>query len=308
MNGDVAGLLQKNAELAPLTTWLVGGRAEFLAIPQNPSELQQLLAWAQKNKISVSILGGGSNVLIADEGVKGLVICLRKLAKMESAQESVDEKVWRLTCWAGTSKSELLKFCLKNKLGASLFLAGLPGDLGGGVVMNAGVSEAFKPREFCEIIEWVEVLRPEGHFEKVKANQFRWEYRHSSGWQPGIISRVGIVLSNEPYPEVVTKVREANQLRLSKQPLDMPSCGSVFRNPAAGPKAAQLIDSLGLKGYTVGGAQVSPKHANFIVNLGGAKAEDIYQVMKHVQISVLESTQTRLQTEVVFMGPWESSL
>ncbi len=167
--------------------------------------------------------------------------------------------------------------------------------------MNAGVAESFKPREFCEITDWVEVLRPSGELEKIASSGLEWSYRHCKGWQPGVIVRAQLSWPLEEDSQILEQVRNANKVRLSKQPLDMPSCGSVFVNPP-GLKAAQLIDSLGLKGYSVGGAQVSPKHANFIVNTGGARATDVLSVIEHVKKTVKEKKSVELHTEVVLIG------
>ncbi|HRO67266.1 MAG TPA: UDP-N-acetylmuramate dehydrogenase [Pseudobdellovibrionaceae bacterium] len=295
--------IQRNVSLKDYTSWLVGGEAEYFCLPQTEEELEEALRFAKDEKIPWTVLSGGTNVLVSDEGIEGLVICLRKFAGVR-IQESPD--FLRLECLAGTGKSELLKIFLKQKLAPALFLAGIPGDVGGGVVMNAGVAESFVPREFHEIVEWVEVLREEGaelRRLRLRKDEIQWSYRHSSGWQPGIVVKAGLIWENKPEPEILRKVRDANKVRLSKQPLDLPSCGSVFVNPA-GYKSAQLIDGCGLKGYQVGGAQVSLKHANFIVNVGGAKARDILSVIEHVQKTVKARKGVDLQTEVVRLGPF----
>jgi UDP-N-acetylmuramate dehydrogenase len=294
--------IQKNIPLAPWTSWLVGGPAEFFALPTTVAEIVEAQQWARNQKVPVTVLGGGSNVLISDEGIEGLTICLKKLSGIEISRQ---DGQFKITALGGTSKSELLKAFLKAKLAPALFLAGLPGDVGGGVVMNAGVSENFQPREFVEIVEWIEVLRPNGTFERVNAQSMQWRYRHCEGWQPGIITRVGISWPDKEDASILEQVKSANKARLSKQPLDMPSCGSVFVNPV-GHKAAQLIDSSGLKGFSVGGAQVSMKHANFIVNTGRATAKDIWQVIGHVRQTVLEQKNVALITEVIRLGKWAS--
>ncbi len=290
--------IKDQVSLAPLTSWLVGGPAEHLALPRNLEELKEAQAWAQQRNLPVTVLGGGSNVLIADEGVRGLVIGLKNFT---GTQVSEADGHLLIEAWAGSGKSELLKIFLKYKLAPALFLAGLPGDVGGGVVMNAGVAENFQPREFVEITEWVEILRPDGQVERLQKPDLQWAYRHSDGWQPGIITRVGLKWPLQPDPHILEQVKQANKTRLSKQPLDMPSCGSVFVNPP-GHKAAQLIDSCGLKGFAIGGAQVSLKHANFIVNTGQAKASEIWQVIDHVRDCVQKQRGVSLQTEVVKIG------
>jgi len=293
--------IQKNIPLAPYTSWLVGGFAEYFALPTTIEEVIQAQTWAQQQKLPMTILGGGSNVLISDQGIKGLTICLKKLSGVETTEE---HDHFKITALAGTGKSELLKIFLKQKLAPALFLAGLPGDVGGGVVMNAGVSENFTPREFVEITEWIDVLKPDGKIERIAADQIHWRYRHSEGWQPGIIVRACFAWPLQEDATILEQVKNANKVRLSKQPLDMPSCGSVFVNPL-GHKAAQLIDSCGLKGFAIGGAQVSQKHANFIVNTNEATAENIWQVIEHVKKTVLEQKNVALITEVIRLGSWK---
>ncbi|MGZ3744826.1 MAG: UDP-N-acetylmuramate dehydrogenase [Pseudobdellovibrionaceae bacterium] len=296
--------IKKNVALAEYTSWLVGGVAEFFCLPESVAEVQEAMQWAQEHKQPLTLFGGGTNVLISDKGVRGLVMCMRRFSGLESKEVHGRLEV---TALAGTGKSELLKVFLKNKLSPALFLAGLPGDVGGGVVMNAGVAEAYVPREFVEITDWIEVLRCEnGNFtiHRFTKNQLHWQYRHSQGWQPGVIVRVGVSWPLQTETSVLEQVRNANKIRLSKQPLDMPSCGSVFRNPP-NHKAAQLIDSCGLKGFIVGQAQVSLKHANFIVNLGEAKAMDMWRVIEHVRKTVKDLKGVDLHTEVIRLGDWD---
>ena len=299
-------VIDENISLKSFTSWLVGGPAEYLVQPQTVEQVQEALRWARAKSLPVSILGGGTNVLVADSGVRGLVLALKKLSGIKISERSIDERGARLEldCLAGSGKSELLKIFLKYKIEPALFLAGLPGDIGGGVAMNAGVGEALVPREFVEITDWVDVARPDGEtIERLKAKDLQWSYRHCEGWRPGVIVRVGLSWPLEPKDDVLTRVRDANRVRLSKQPLDMPSCGSVFVNPP-GHKSGQLVESCGLKGFAIGGAKVSEKHANFIVNFNASSAQDIDDVIKHVQNEVLRQRGVKLSTEVVYLGDW----
>ncbi len=288
--------------LRQLNTWLVGGAAEHICFPESENDIRFVLEYAHSHKLKVTVLSGGSNVLVADKGISGLVINLRQYSGFISIQ---DGEFYEVAVKAGTSKSEILKFYLKRKLDPAIFLAGIPGDVGGGVVMNAGVSEAIQPREFTEIVDWIDVISLEPPFKtrRYAHRELTWSYRHCEGWRPGIISMVGLKCPNRENNSVIEIVRQANRIRLQKQPLDMPSCGSVFVNPP-GHKAAQLIDSCGLKGFQIGGAQVSTKHANFIVNTGTATAVDISDVIVHVQKVVMENTQVALTTEVIRLGEW----
>lgn len=290
----------QNVKLAPYTSWVIGGLAEHFALPTNYDELRELLKWATAHHQPVTILGGGSNVLISDHGVKGLTICFKKFSSLRS--EIKDGRLY-IKCLAGTGKSDLLKLFLKHQLPPALFMAGLPGDVGGGIVMNAGVAEMYKPREFMEIVDSIEVMTAAGDVLEIKKENLTVKYRHTEGWQPHIVVGANISCQMLQDHDVLAKVREANKVRSSKQPLDKPSCGSVFKNPE-GYKVAQLIDQCGLKGFQIGQAQVSLKHANFIVNLGEATAHDTWELILHVQQTVKEKSGVQITTEVVRLGEW----
>lgn len=292
--------------LKSYTSWGVGGLADYFAMPRTTEDVVAAIEYAADRSLPITILGGGTNVLISDRGIRGLTICLRKLSAIESAKESKHR--FELQCLSGTSKSELLKVFLKKKLNPALFLAGLPGDVGGGVVMNAGVGELIRPREFQEITDWIEVVHWDDEAKSVKqvrlnSDQLTWSYRHCSGWPKGVITRVGLSWPLDPVEDLIATVRAANQNRLNKQPLDMPSCGSVFVNPE-GFKSGRLIEEAGLKGASIGGAKVSEKHANFIVNFRSATAQDIHELIESVRKRVFEHSGVTLRTEVVYLGDW----
>lgn len=288
----------KNVNLAPYTSWLIGGEAEYFCLPTCVEELKEVLQFVKKNNLEITILGGGSNVLISDQGIKGLTICLRRFSEIKV---TVDQDQIFIDCLAGTAKSELLKVFLKHQLAPALFLAGLPGDVGGGVVMNAGVAEMFEPREFMELVGSIEVMNSDGEIKEIKKSDLTIRYRHTEGWQPNIVIRAKIKWPYVQYPEILNKVREANKTRLLRQPLDMPSCGSVFKNPE-GYKVAQLIEQCGLKGFRIGDAQVSLKHANFIVNLNKATATDVWSLILHIKKTVKEKCNVDISTEVIRLG------
>ncbi|MBL7668857.1 MAG: UDP-N-acetylmuramate dehydrogenase [Bdellovibrionaceae bacterium] len=302
-------IIETNVPLAPYTSWLIGGPADFLCLPETEEQLSEALTIAKDKKFPVTILGGGTNVLVSDQGVRGLVICLKKFSRTEVelvTETKPEQSYLRIRALAGTPKAELLRIFLKYKMAPALFLAGLPGDVGGGVVMNAGVAESLVPREFGELVRSIQVLRWEKNtLQRIDLgrNQLRWTYRHSDGWQPGIITQVELVWPSIEVPSILEQVKAANLNRLQKQPLDKPSCGSVFVNPVGG-KAAQIIDECGLKGLSIGSAQVSLKHANFIVNQGGATATDTWRLIQKVQQRVKELKGVNLTTEVVRLGEW----
>ncbi|MGE0527603.1 MAG: UDP-N-acetylmuramate dehydrogenase [Bdellovibrionales bacterium] len=291
--------IRRNVPLKDWTWWKIGGPADHFCLPSSVEEVLAAVRFAQDKELPLTILGGGTNVLVSDAGIEGLVICMRELKHVES--EERDGRL-QLTALAGTPKSELTKIFLRRKLAPALFLCGLPGDVGGGVVMNAGVSESVVPREFVEIVDWVDVLPLKTlQIERKLKSDLRWTYRACTGWQPGILVRVGVSWELKVIDEIPRAVKEATRNRLRRQPLELPSCGSTFKNPE-GAKAGALIEQAGLKGYQVGGAQVSEKHANFIVNRGGARAQDVHAIIFHIQQTVKNLYGFTLEPEVKFIG------
>ena len=293
--------IRTSVPLKDFAWWKIGGPADFFCTPKTVEQVREAVEFASAKGLKITVLGGGTNVLISDQGVEGLVICMRLLSGA-----SIDETggFVRVNTLAGTPKSELVKIFLKRKLAPALFLCGLPGDVGGGVVMNAGVAEMIEPREFVEITEWVEYLDLKScKVKRATRAELKWTYRHSSGWEPGIIVRAGLIWPSAPDAEIPRKVTDATKVRRSKQPLELPSCGSTFKNPEGG-KAGALIEKAGLKGLQVGGAQVSPKHANFIVNTGGATSADVNRIIQTVRAEVKKQFGFDLETEVRFLGRW----
>jgi UDP-N-acetylmuramate dehydrogenase len=320
------GYIQENVSLKSYNTWKTGGEARFFVLPENIEQYKECIAWALVEGLEICYLGQGSNALISDQGFKGLVICSKKFQDVEVLQEDKDLV---LRCDAGALKYKVMRLFLKYNLSPALFLSGIPGDVGGGVVMNAGVGEAIVPREFCEIVKSIKVLKWEESsdlkssveqesIKKVNGSLSRfkfeikeyqnkdidWSYRSSKNWQPGFIFEVVLSAPMDPISDMAEKVKVAINNRKLKQPWDKPSCGSVFVNPP-NHRSGQLIESCDLKGFQIGGAQVSYKHANFIVNTGSATSQDIHRVIESVKTKVFEKFQVSLHTEVVYIGPWD---
>lgn len=310
--------IQENVSLKSYNTWKTGGDAKYFALPENLEQIKESIAWAESKSLEICFLGQGSNTLISDKGFDGLVICSKKFQNVDVISE---DKELVLRCDAGALKYKVMRFFLKYNLAPSLFLSGIPGDVGGGVVMNAGIGEMIEPREFCDIVKSFKVLSwssgtagASDAADTLKGLKFEikeyqnqdidWSYRSSKNWQPGYIFEVVLAHPMQPIGDMGEKVKSAIQNRKLKQPWDKPSCGSVFVNPP-NHKSGQLIESLGLKGFQVGGAQVSYKHANFIVNTGHATSHDIHSVIEHVKAKVFEKHQVSLHTEVVYLGPWD---
>ena len=290
----------KNKDLRELSWWRVGGPAEFFCQPKNLTELKAVLNWAKENQQTFSVLGGGTNVLISDQGIKGLVISTANL-KSYSVQKT--ENSLLITCGSGLLKSQLMKVFKTHKLAPALFLSGLPGDVGGGVVMNAGVSRSFKPSQFSEIVKSFKVMNFEGSKTYLKED-IEWSYRQSRGWKKSVIYEVELEWPLIERANLNDKIKEELKKRRASQPLDKASCGSVFKNPYPH-FAGELIEKTGLKGLKQGSAQVSEKHANFIVNTGQVKAQDIHQLIQIIKKKVFEKFAVKLETEVHYIGAWD---
>ena len=209
-----------------------------------------------------------------------------------------------------------MKAFAKHQLAPALFLCGLPGGVAAGVVMNAGVSKAgfgvqdgdhvsedIFPYEFRDIVDAVKVLRS-GEIIEIKKEELEWRYRGCRGWEPGMIYEVSMSWRDRPLDNFSDILKKTALRRVRTQPLQSLSCGSVFKNPAGGKKAGWLIEQCGLKGYQIGGAVVSEKHANFIVNKGGAKARDIHQLIQHIKKTVKTKMGIILTPEVKYFGHW----
>ena len=278
--------------------WKVGGVSEYFCEPKNKEQLQEALVWAQKNNQPVSVLGKGTNVLISDEGVEGLVICTSLLKNFDC---EVHQDVLKISAESGLIKAKLMTLFRQHELSPALFLSGLPGDTGGGVVMNAGVGGNIYPKEFADIVKSFDVMTVEG-IKSYRKEDIEWNYRMTKGWQ-GVIYKVCFEWPMKKDKDIHQKIKDALKKRRSTQPLDKLSCGSVFKNPYPY-FAGELIEKLGLKGLQQGGASISKKHANFIINEGGAFAKDIDYLIKKVKNEIKKKFNIDLETEVRYLGRW----
>ena len=275
--------------MARHTSFRIGGPAEVMAFPKNREELSALLKTSALLDCKCAILGAGTNILAPDEGISGLVICLKDCLE---GMELLDETHIRVM--AGVTMTRAAMFAANNDLGGMEFAHGIPGSVGGGVYMNAGAYGG----ELSQIIERVEVMDFTGKIRILSREEMRFSYRHSIlEEQPGIVISADFRLEKKPAEEVKAKMKELMGKRSASQPLDLPSAGSAFKRPVGG-YAAALIDQAGLKGYRVGGAAISTKHAGFAVNLGGATAEDVKTLLKQVSDKVYENSGIRIEPEV----------
>ena len=288
--------LRQGVALQEFTTWRVGGPAEWFAEPADGDQLVALARWARERQLPLRVIGAGSNLLIADRGLPGLTVCIRRLQGSR-----VDGESGVVEAEAGEPIPTLARKVARAGLHGLEWAVGIPGTVGGAAVMNAGAQGGCT----AEWLDSVLVLDPSGSGEslRLRATDLDFDYRHSRLQQePLLVLSARFQLEPGHDPAAVSARTSANlHSRTSTQPYQQPSCGSVFRNPEP-EKAGRLVESLGLKGTRIGGAEVSPLHANFIVNTGGATAADIDALIKLVRQRVWESTGIDLHPEVKRLG------
>ena len=271
------------------TSFHIGGEAEIMAFPKSVEELADILKQAAALGVKPRILGAGTNVLAPDGYLEGIVICLKDcLDGMELLEGD------RIRVMSGVTMTRAALFAAKHSLSGLEFAHGIPGTVGGGVYMNAGAYGG----EICQVLESAVVMDVDGTLRTVSSEEMKFSYRHSVLEDTGdiVVSSV-FRLERKPADEIKARMKELMEKRSASQPLDLPSAGSAFKRPVGG-YAAALIDEAGLKGYQVGGAAISTKHAGFAVNLGGATAEDVKTLLKNVSDIVFEKSGIRLEPEV----------
>lgn len=282
--------VEEQALLAPYTTLHIGGPAQYLALPKDQNELLALLQEAKTREMPVHLLGGGSNLLVSDEGVQGLVIYLAgDFSKMEIAPSG--DKIWVGTAF---SFPKLTRLCLELGWESALGWSGVPGSVGGALKMNAGT----RLGEIGEVVTQVEAVTPVGR-RVLSHGDMGFAYRHTSFPADAILCRTELVYKNanpERKAELLAKASELTKTRKSTQPKQR-SAGSMFKNPP-GDYAGRLIEACGLKGTQLGGACISNVHANFIVNAAGATAAEMLQLSEFVQKRVYDQFGIELEFEV----------
>lgn len=283
--------------LADLTTFKVGGPAEWFAAPRSVSELQACIQWAHAEGFPITRLGAGSNLLISDRGLPGLVICTRYLRHTEF------DETGQVTASAGIPMATLAWKVAKRGWRGLVWSVGIPGTVGGAVVMNAGAHGS----DTQKILVSTEVLNPDGSLETLTPDQLEFQYRTSIlQSDPRIVTQATFQLQPGYEPDVIRAETSADlEQRRSTQPYHLPSCGSVFRNPNP-QSAGWLIEQSGLKGFKIGQAQVAERHANFILNCGGATANDIFQLIRHIQAIVNAQWSLQLRPEVQILGDFQT--
>lgn len=275
--------------MAKHTSFRIGGGAEVMAFPKTKEELEKILKTSALLDCKCAILGAGTNVLAPDEGITGLVICLKDaLDGMERLSDT------RIRVMAGVTMSRAAVFAANLGLSGLEFAHGIPGSIGGGVYMNAGAYGG----EICQVCDRVEVMNRQGESRWLSREEMEFSYRHSVLEETDdIVICAEFCLTPAEPAAIKARMKELISKRSASQPLDLPSAGSAFKRPAGG-YAAALIDQAGLKGFRVGNAGISEKHAGFAVNLGGATADEVKQLLETVSDQVFAQTGIRLEPEI----------
>lgn len=278
--------------MSKYTTFRVGGEAECILVVQNEDELARLIPYLNQIEQEYFILGNGSNLLVGDKGYRGMVV------KFGEEMEQIQVEGTRMTVKAGALLSKAAMTAKQHSLTGLEFAAGIPGSIGGGIVMNAGAYEG----EMKQVVESVRVMDRDGQILTLDNDTMEFGYRTSIiKNRPFIVVEVVLQLAVGDQEKIAAKMEELAVLRRSKQPLEYASAGSTFKRPE-GYYAGKLIMDAGMRGYRIGGAQVSDKHCGFIVNTGKATAADIKEVIEEVQERVKERFHVMLEPEIVFLG------
>ncbi len=281
-----------NEPMKKHTTFKIGGCADIFCEPKNADELKKLIDFFKSNSIPHTVIGNGSNLLVSDKGVRGAVI------KTGSRMAEININGDTITAGAGALLSRLARIATEEGLSGMECISGIPGSVGGALYMNAGAYGA----EISDITESVTYLMPNGELVCSPRNDLKLEYRNTSFMEnSGIIVSCVLRLKRGNKERIAADMAEITKRRIDKQPIELPSAGSFFKRPE-GHFAGKLIEDCGLKGFTVGGAKISEKHAGFVVNFNNASAADVIGVMNGVRDRVYSETGVTLEPEVRFLG------
>lgn len=300
--GDVS--LKWREPLKNHTTFKVGGPVACLAVPVSMPALEDLLTELDQREIPWVILGGGSNVLVSDDPWDAVVIRLESAcSQIRVLDVSMERGVQKVSVFvgAGVSLSAFIRFCVRERLGGAEFLVGIPGSMGGALFMNAGTSGG----AVSDILQWVEVLSPQGTKDRLTKNGLACGYRSMGIPMGRVLSGACLILESREESLIRESLRRLVVRRNSTQPVGTASAGCIFKNPA-GYSAGALIDKAGLKGMRAGGALIAEKHANWIVNTGSATSRDILQLMEYTEQEVWKRFGVCLEREVKVLGNWRN--
>lgn len=284
-------IVKENEPLSNYTYTETGGPADLLFFPASIEEVSAVVDWVRNENLPLTILGNASNLIVRDGGIRGVTVILTELNKIKVKKN-------RLIVESGAPIIEVSEKALTEELTGLEFACGIPGSTGGAVYMNAGAYEG----EVKDVIETVTILTRDGEIIEVKNDDMEFAYRTSKLQKTqDIVLEVTFKLKSGNPDKIKERMDELTFLRTSKQPLEFPSCGSVFKRPT-GHFTGKLIQDAGLQGLTWGGAQISMKHAGFIVNIDGATATDYIELIEHIKEVILEKFDVQLETEVRIIG------
>jgi UDP-N-acetylmuramate dehydrogenase len=290
--GIKEGIVLEKEPMEAHTSFRIGGPADLFVRPANREEIRWLVDFAREKDLPFFVVGNGSNLLVSDEGFRGMIIHLG------GDYKNVQTDGLTVKAEAGASLAMAARAALDHNLTGLEFAAGIPGSVGGAVSMNAGAYGG----EIKDVLLWAEVLTPEGDFIRMTPEELDLSYRHSIVFERGyIVLSACFCLKEGRREDILSGMEDLAQRRKSKQPLEFPSAGSTFKRPE-GYFAGKLIQDAGLKGYTVGGAQVSEKHSGFVINRGGAEACEVAFLIRQVRKKVAARFGVLLEPEVRFLG------
>lgn len=274
------------------TTFRIGGPADIMILPNSIGELQEILGIIRDADVSYMVIGAGSNLLVSDKGIRGVVI------KIGPAFANINIEGNKLIAGAGATLTAISRRAQAASLSGLEFAVGIPGSIGGAIMMNAGAYGG----EICQVLESAEVMDSLGNIKNYSDQEMHFGYRHSRLMEEELIALSGTFLLKPDDPELIlSRMQDITERRREKQPIDMPCAGSVFKRPPdnyVGP----LVEKAGLKGYRIGGAEVSTKHAGFIVNVGGATCKDVLDLIGFVQSTIKEKYNVTLEPEIRVVG------
>jgi len=288
---EIRGIVKISEAMSRHTTWRIGGPADLFFIPADWFDLEKALKFANIKKLPVTIVGCGSNLLVHDQGIRGLVINLKDLKKIEITGEEVIAE-------AGVRLPYLARQAANKGLSGLEFACGIPGTLGGAIVVNAGAHGT----ALADVIQSVVAMDMQGGLLHFAKDELDFSYRYSILKKMNVIViEAHLKLLRGEAEEIKARMEHNLEFRKVRQPWEFPNAGSVFKNPP-GDSAGRLIDSIGAKGWQVGEAKVSEKHANFIVNLGGATSQDVLALINNIQKAVEIVHGIVLEPEIIFLG------
>lgn len=281
-----------NEAMKQHTSFKVGGPADVFFEPVDVEELKRVMRFVKESKLPYYIIGNGTNLLLGDKGIRGVVIKVGE----NFGNIQIDEDEVTVEC--GVLLSTLSKAVARQNLTGLEFASGIPGYLGGAIAMNAGAYGG----EMKDVVQWVEVLDENLNIQRYTNSEMEFGYRRSIVEPRGlIVIRCALKLKKGDPEQISATMAELNQKRKTKQPLHLPSAGSTFKRPE-GYFAGKLIEDAGLRGFGIGGAQISELHCGFVVNIGDATAKDVLDLIRHVQATVYDKFQVKLETEVKILG------